>query len=120
MENNKRLGHININEVLLEVLDSQAQHDDVELSGGGDSLDKENTWRKADVQELSAGGDILELFAGGSNSQRKTNAAAEPTNRKIKSEEESVFDQTKSKTSEKIKVHPLSKSSFSEVKNGAE
>jgi hypothetical protein len=103
----------------LEMLDIQEQnHDDVELSvkpdsDRGDSLDEENTQTKADNQEL---------VAGGSNNQRKANAAtAKPTNQKIKSEEQNVVDQKKSKDSEKIKVHLSSKSRFSEVKkNGAE
>jgi hypothetical protein len=70
----------------------------------GDSLDEENTQTRVDIQELR-------VAAEGSNRQPKANAAAaKPNNRKIKSEEQ------KSKDSEKIKVHPSSKSRFSEVK----
>jgi hypothetical protein len=53
----------------------------------------------------------------GSGNVAKANAAtAKPTNQKIKSEEQNVVDQTKSKDSKKIKVHLSSKSRFSEVK----
>ena len=97
-ENEKKLGDIKVNEVLLEVLDNKAQHhDDAELSD-----DKENTQRRADT---------LELLAGGSNGQRKT-SAAKPTYRKMKSVKENEVDQTRSKALEEIKVHPSSELSF--------
>lgn len=106
MDYEKKLSNIKIEEVLLEVLDSQAQHlGDAELSEQsaiGDSLDKDDTQRRAATQEL---------LAEGSNSQRKANVAAKPTNRKMKSEGDEV-DQTKSKALEKMKVHFPSKSSF--------
>ena len=99
MDNERRLSSIKINEVLQEVLDSQAQHhDDAELSeqlARGDSLDKEDTQRRADIQEL---------LAEGSNSQCKANAATKLTNWKMKSEEKNEVGQTKSKASEKMKV----------------
>ena len=73
-----------------EVLGSQAQH--LEPS------DEEDTETKADIPEIFAEGST-------SNNQRGANAAAaKPT--KIKSEEEHVVAQTKSKDSEKTKVHP--------------
>ena len=72
-----------------EVLGSQAQN--LEPS------DEENTKTRADIPEIFT-------------SQRDANAAAaEPTrnhsNQKIKSEKENVAAQTKSKDSEKTKVH---------------
>ena len=91
----------------MEVLRNKAQHhDDAELSeepARGGSLEKENTQRRADTQEL-----LIE----GSNSQRKASAATKPTYREMKSEEENEVDLTKSKALEKIKVHPSSNSSF--------
>ena len=106
MDNQKGPSNIKINEVLLEVLGSQAQHhDDAELSeqpARDHSFDKEDAQRKADIRDL---------LAEGSNSQRKA-AAAKPTNRKMKSEEENEVDQTKSKSLEKIKVDLWDKSSF--------
>lgn len=111
MDNEKKLTNINVNEVL-EVLNSKEQHhDDAELPeqltrcDSPDTADTEDTQRRTDIQEL---------LAEGSNSQRKANAVAKPTNRKIKSEEEnaSEVDQTKSKALEKTKVYPASKSCF--------
>ena len=84
-EEENRVDHLY--EVLLEVLDSQTQqHDDAELSekpDKGDSLqvDKESRQRTADIQEL---------FVEGHNRQRKANAVAKPTIRKMKSEEDVV------------------------------
>jgi len=83
---------------LQEVLDGKAKnHDDAEPSDSegpdrGDSLVKENTQRRADIAE-------------GSNSQRRANhdVAAKPTNRKKKSDEENMVDQTKYKASEETK-----------------
>ena len=92
MVNEKKLGNIKINEVMQEVLGSQAQH--LEPS------DEEDTETKADIPEIFAKGST-------SNNQRGANAAAaKPT--KIKSEEEHVVARTKSKDSnlEKTKVHP--------------
>ena len=98
--NEKKLGNIKIS----EVLGSQAQHhvdvEPSEKSVRGDSLDDENTQIRADIQPE-------EIFTEGAKSQRKANATvAKPNNGKIKSEEENVVDQTRSKDSEKIKVHP--------------
>ena len=85
---------------MLEVLDSQTQHyEDTELSGGparGDSLEKENTWRRADIQEP---------LAEGSNSQREASAAVKPTYRKAKSEENEVDQSKPMSLQERIKVY---------------
>ena len=93
MVNEKKLSNIKVSEVMQEVLGSQAQN--LEPS------DEENTETRADIPEIFTEG----------NSQRDANAAAaEPTsnhsNLKIKSEKENVVAQTKSKDSEKTKVHP--------------
>jgi hypothetical protein len=128
-----------------EVLDIQAQHhDDVEVSvesDGGDSFDEENTQelvayvgnniseihpqprrkptyatkeKKTPRQKMRRSTATAQLSL--STSGVRVVAAAKSTNRKMKSEEGNVVDQTKSKDSEKIKVHPSSKSRFSEVK----
>ena len=117
LNNEKNLSDIKINEIIREVLDSQTQRDDVELSvkpdRDDDSLDEENTQTRADIQ-------VLRVNAEGSNSRRKANAALEPINQKTKSEEENMVDQTKSNALKKIMVHPSSiiTISFPEVKNG--
>lgn len=82
---------------VIDISDADSQDDDKP----SEEPAKENSWRRADAQEL---------LAESSNSHRK--ATAKPTYRKLKSEEENEADQSKSKALEKIKVHPSSESTF--------
>ena len=99
-DNQKRPNAIRINEFLAEVLDSRAQHDDADLSEQPDRSDSINAQRWPALRKF---------LSEGSNTQRKANAAAKPTNRKMRSEDENEADQTKSKALEKKKVHSSSK-----------